>query len=84
MTDEELAAIKARWNWNLLDALPTGSRAKMDVRALLDERAALVEIARAVADGEVYEDSIGGMLIVASPDALLAKARALFSQEKQP
>ena len=43
MTDEEAQAIKARWNWNLVDALPTGSQAKADVRALLSERATLIE-----------------------------------------
>ena len=52
MTDEEAAAIKERWNWNLVDALPAGSQAKADVRALLAERAALVEIVRVVAEME--------------------------------
>lgn len=86
MTDEEAAAIRERWHWNSSDLLPSASQAKADIRALLDERAALLAVARVVADGEVYEDSIGGMLIVASPDALLAKARALLAGkgEKQP
>lgn len=41
------------------------------------------EVLREVADGDVYHDSKGGMLIVAAPDALLAKVRALLGDEAQ-
>lgn len=44
------------------------------------QRDAAMAVARAVADGEVYHDSKGGMLMVAAPDALLAKARALLKE----
>ena len=68
MTDEELAAIHERWDWILLDALPSGSQAKADVRALYDEverrsnlvlalrenRQQLLEIARAVAETPLW------------------------------
>lgn len=52
-----------------------------DTSKLLTEVKALREVAQVVADGEVYHDSKGGMLMVASPDALLAKARALVGRE---
>ena len=62
------------------------AHAPADMTALLAEvarlrarEAALREIAQAVADGEVYHDSKGGMLIIATPDALVTKARALVS-----
>lgn len=38
-----------------------------------------MEIVREVADGDVYRDVRGSMLVVSEPDALLAKARALLS-----
>jgi hypothetical protein len=37
MTDKEMAAIQARWNWILVDALPEPTQAKADIRALLAE-----------------------------------------------
>lgn len=49
MTDAELEAIHERWNWILLDALPTGSQAKADVRALYDEVKRMRGIVEAVA-----------------------------------
>ena len=52
-----------------------------EVARLRTREAALVEVAQAVADGEVYHDSKGGMLIVATPDAFVAKARALLATE---
>ena len=64
MTDEEFAAIKARWRWNLVDALPTGSQAKMDVRALYDEVKRLREIALAVA--ESHSVAIGSQAALVS------------------
>lgn len=46
------------------------------------ENAALREIVEAVAGGDVYHDSKGGMLIVdyPSPDALVTKARELLGK----
>ena len=55
MTDEEFAAIKARWRWNLVDALPTGSQAKMDVRALCDHVERLRAFVREVAGDHQHE-----------------------------
>lgn len=57
----------------------------LDLRREVERRrareAALAALAREVADGDVYHDSKGGMLVVAAPDALLAKARALLAGE---
>ena len=64
MSEERLAEIKARWRWNSVDLLPTGSQAKMDMRALYDEvkrlrarEAALLTLLRAVATGEPLDAS---------------------------
>ena len=62
-------------------ALPALLAEVARLRAKGKREAALVEIAQAVADGEVYHDSKGGMLIVATPDAFVAKARALLATE---
>lgn len=41
---------------------------------------AALSIVDALADGEVYHDSKGGMLIVAKPDELLGKAKSLANK----
>lgn len=82
MTDEEFAAIKARWRWNLVDALPTGSQAKADVRALCDHVERLREIVLAVAEAGVGDDVTGTWLMFAGYDAetVRAKARRLLGE----
>jgi hypothetical protein len=49
------------------------------IERLQRDNVVLRKIAQAVADGEVYHDSRGGMLIVATPDALVTQARALLA-----
>ena len=75
MTDEEAQAIKTRWNWNLVDALPTGSQAKADVRALLAERAALLEI---IADALIAFESE-----VALDDPTIARMYAALGKRRE-
>ena len=87
MRDEEAQAIKERWNWNLVDALPTGSQAKADVRALLAERAALLEAVESLltyatkkryADWCVWCDAQGQNFEWHDADCPVTKARALL------
>ena len=81
MTDEEFAAIKARWRWNLVDALPTGSQAKMDVRALCDHVERLRAFAREVVTFDDKETWIGDGrgYVIADVEALMEQARAILS-----
>ena len=73
MSEERLAAIKTRWRWNSVDALPTGSQAKMDMRALYDE------VKRARADLAAYARLAGGL--EARLDAALAVVRAVATDD---
>src|SRR5579859_530481 len=97
LTPTELAAIRERnrsLDAYLRETLPAprvpivdtrlfsgASTATDDIDSLLATVEAYREIVQVVADGEVYHDSKGGMLMVSAPDALLTKARALLGTE---